>query len=399
MHTTPSHIPGLIFILASLTGMAPLAIDAYLPAIPTIAASIGSNIHAVELSISIFLGGFGLGQLIGGPFSDHFGRRKATFTGLSIFFIGSLGICFIQSVEMLWLARFVQAIGGGIAVVNSNAIIRDMSSGRESARNLSNMALILMLAPLLAPVIGTLILKFSGWRAIFVFLLAYALLLITLFYFKMPETHVRHSQKISIIKRYWMVISHRQALAYVFSLASAQGALFAFITGSPSVYMEFFKLPETIYPIYFGVNILALIAANRINNRLLRKTSPHSLLTFGQLAQCVATAILFLYVILFNDLSSYIFAALMMLILSCHGFIMSNGMSSMIEFFPTNSATATALSGACGFTTGAVTGSLVGIFGDGTPLPMAVVLLGCALTGITLRTLLQRGTQEPLTAS
>lgn len=386
-------------MLASLTGMAPLAIDAYLPAIPTIANAIGSNVHAVELSISLFLGGFGLGQLIGGPFSDHFGRRIATFAGLTLFAFGSLGICFIQSVEMLWAARVIQAIGGGVAVVNSNAIIRDISSGKESARNLSNMALILMIAPLLAPMIGTLILKFSGWRAIFVFLLAYALILIIVFYCKMPETRVKHTQKISILTRYWMVLSHRQALAYVFTLTCAQAALFAFITGSPSVYMGYFGLSETIYPLYFGINILALIVANRINNRMLRSYSPHSLLTFGQILQCCAAASLLFYVTFFSDLSSYLFAALMMLIMSSHGFIMSNSMSSTIEFFPTNSATATALMGAFGFTTGAITGSLVGIFGDGTPLPMAIVILGCTTTGILLRNLLQRKKPEPLTTS
>ena len=394
--THKHSIPGLIFMLAGLTAMAPLAIDAYLPAIPSIADDIGASVHDVELSISFFLLGFGFGQLMGGPLSDHFGRRRSAFTGLLVFVVASFLICFIDDVHALWAFRILQALGGGIAVVNANAIIRDISSGKDSAKTLSNMALILMLAPLLAPVIGSFILGVIGWRAIFIFLLVYAVLLIIVFAVNMPETRVKHEHKISLWKRYWMVLSHRQALAYLFTLACAQGGLFAFITGSPSVYMGYFNLSENQYPIFFGVNILALIVSNRINNRMLRDKSPHQLLGLGQGMQFAAAILMFAYIYLVDQHSVYIFALLMMCIMACHSFIMSNSMSSTIEHFPTNSATATALLGACGFSTGALTGSLVGIYGDGTPLPMATVILCCTALGIVLRMSLQKR-EEPIT--
>jgi DHA1 family bicyclomycin/chloramphenicol resistance-like MFS transporter len=143
----------LLFLLARLTALAPLAIDAYLPAIPSMAISFGTSIHHVELSLSLFLAGFAVGQLIGGPLSDHFGRRLTIFVGLSIFAFGTLAIIFSSTLNGLLLFRIIEALGGGMAVVNSGAIIRDVSSGRDSAHNLSQMALIMMMVPLLAPAI------------------------------------------------------------------------------------------------------------------------------------------------------------------------------------------------------------------------------------------------------
>lgn len=228
MASTPKHsvntIPGLIFILAGLTALAPLATDAYLPAIPTIARDLGHSVHDVELSISLFLAGFSIGQLLGGPFSDHFGRRLSIFIGLGLFATGSLAIFFTPSIEWLWALRVIQALGGGLTVVNTPAIVRDLSSGKESARTLSRMAVILMLAPLLAPLFGSLILQTLGWPMIFGALFIYALMLAITIHRVLPETRRVQLDRPSALRRYWMVLRHRHALGYLFPPVSATAA-------------------------------------------------------------------------------------------------------------------------------------------------------------------------------
>ncbi len=384
----------LILFLAALTAMTPLAIDAYLPAMPDMSAFFNVSIHDTELSLSLFLAGFAVGQIIGGPFSDHFGRRAATGTGISLFCLGTLGIIFSPSIEWVWACRIIEALGGGLAVVNSAAVIRDLSKGQESARHLSNMAIIMMLAPLLAPLIGMLLLHMSGWRLIFDFLLVYGLLIGSTLFFKLPETRLIVSDRPSAFRRYKMVLSNRCAVGFIFSQCFALGGMFAFITGSPSVYMGYFGVSETVYPFLFGINVVSMMFFNRLNLRLLHQYRPQQILSLGQAGQLLTAAVLLLYVSFVQSPSLYLVLPLIVVFIGLMGLIVSNATSSTVEYFPTNSATATALLGAAGFATGAVSGSLVGVLGDGTAWPMSVVMFSCALFAPLLRWLMQYGLTE-----
>jgi DHA1 family bicyclomycin/chloramphenicol resistance-like MFS transporter len=398
MNPAVPALRSLILFLAALTAMTPLAIDAYLPAMPDMATFFAVSIHDVELSLSLFLAGFALGQIVGGPFSDHFGRRAATGSGISLFCLGTLGIIFSPSMDWVWLFRVLEAFGGGLAVVNSAAVIRDLSHGQDSARHLSNMAIIMMLAPLLAPLIGMLLLHMSGWRLIFSFLLVYGLVIGSALFFRLPETRRIHEQRPNAFRRYWMVLSNRYALGFVFSQCFALGGMFAFITGSPAVYMGFFDVSETVYPFLFGVNVLAMMLFNRLNIRLLNRYAAQRLLTVGQTGQVITALLLFSYISLSNDPSLYVVMPLIMVFVGIMGLIVSNATSSTVEFFPTNSATATAVLGAAGFTTGALSGTVVGLLGDGSPWPMALVMLLCAVSGPLLRCLMQGASQAPTTS-
>jgi DHA1 family bicyclomycin/chloramphenicol resistance-like MFS transporter len=380
----------LLILIASMTALAPLAIDAYLPAIPTIATYIGTSIHDVELSLSLFLIGFSMGQLLGGPASDHFGRRLTVFSGLLIFVIGTLGIILSNSLSELLIYRVIQAFGGGIAVVNSNAIIRDISSGKESAKNLSHVALIMMLAPLLAPLIGSSILHLANWQWIFVFLFVYALIVAIMIYLHIPETRIIQTEKTSTLQRYLMVLKNQHALAYLFALCCSYGGMFAFITGSPSVYMGYFGISEQAYPLFFGANILSMLTANRLNVLLLRYYQPDQILSLGQLLQFISGIGLLSYVFLANTVELGIVVTLIVIFIGTQGFIVSNATASTIELFPHNSGTASALLGASGFAIGALAGTFVGLMGDGTPLPMIFIMVTCSLLGISLRFIFQR---------
>lgn len=381
-------LPVSIFLIAALAAMPPLAVDAYLPAMPSIANALMADIHAVELSLSLFLGGFAIGQLIGGPFSDRFGRRKSIALGIVFFLIGSLIIVFCPSIEWLWAGRIVQALGGGLAVVNSSAIIRDVSSGKDSARLMSHMAIIMMLAPLLAPTLGMLLMKLGGWRTIFIFLVLYAIALVITLYFRLPETRIKSAVPVNVWQRYKMVLSHRKAMSYLFSQCFAYAGMFAFITASPLVYMEYFGVSTTVYPFLFGGNILCMVTANRINVFLLRRYQPSQLLSIGQTIQLVMGSLLVAYLLLAPTLSLYVIVGLVMLFVGSHAFIVSNATASTVEFFPTNSGTATALMGASGFFAGAFSGAFVSMLGDGSPWPMAIVMASCAVLSPLMRFIL-----------
>ena len=225
--STPS-IRSLAILLAMLVAVAPLAIDMYLPAMKLMADDLSTAIHYVEVSVSTFLFGFAMGQLMGGPLSDTFGRKPIIAVGLTIFSMTSLMLTQTESIEYLLLLRALQAIGGGMATVNSSAIIRDLFVGKEMAKVLSMVAIVMMSAPLIAPMIGTMLITFLNWQAIFYGLAIYSLLVMALLFWRLPETnHNRKSSpsrdttkaKPKLWHSYKRVLSHPQAMRYVMAIS------------------------------------------------------------------------------------------------------------------------------------------------------------------------------------
>lgn len=385
---------GLIWMLAALVSIGPLSIDAYLPGLPQLAASLGISIHDAELTISFFLIGFALGQLVGGPVSDQYGRRKTILVGLCIFSAGSLLAALTPSIELLWLARILQAFGGGIGVVNTMGVIRDLFSGKESAQAMSRVVSIMMVAPLLAPFLGSLILTVSNWRAIFALLVAYAIILLLVLMRSLPETHQPNTgPSISPVQRYLEVGRHRGVLGYLFSAAFSHAGMFAFITGSAVVYMGHYDVSASLFPVLFGLNIVTLFGCNRINAVLLNRRPALQLLRMGQrlqLAIGATTLALFLLI----DMPLWLLVLMIMLFMGQHGFIMANSVASAVDYFPRSAATSSALITASGFLVGAGTGLLVGLLGDGSPIPMLTIMAACPLLGMSLRHLLHQPLRE-----
>jgi drug resistance transporter, Bcr/CflA subfamily len=376
------HIPGLIVMLAALTALTPLSIDAYLPAMPAIASDLGVSIHDIELTVGLYLAGFALGQLFGGPYSDHFGRRAAIFTGLAIFLLATLWAMLTEHDHGFWLARALQGFGGGISAVNSMAIIRDRHSGRESAQAMSRITSIIMLAPLLAPIIGALILKFSHWRGIFVFLFVYGSILAVILFLRLPETGaLRQGPPSNPLRNYLSVLRHRHALGYLCAVVAAYAGLFSFISASPGIYLGYYGISASVYPILFGANIITLLLCNRINIHLLHRYPPQRLLQMAQVVQLLAATILLLGYLL-TPLPVWVLLILVMLFIGMQGFVVSNATAGASEYFPHTAATAAALIGACGFAAGSVGSVMTGVLGDGTPLPMVSIMFTGAASGL-----------------
>lgn len=386
MSASTQPIRGFAWLLAALVALGPLAIDAYLPAMPEMAEDLGTSLHNIEITLSVFLVGFAAGQLIGGPFSDRFGRRLTILVGLSLFILGSVFIALGSRIELLWVGRVLQAFGGGMGVVNTMAVVRDRYAGSESAKILSQIVTIMMAAPLLAPFIGALLLLVSDWRSIFWFLALYAVILLILLRRYLPETRKvqQHAQKQSVWQRYRSVIQNKRAAGFLFAVAFSNAGMFAFLTSSPGVYMGYYQISPTLYPVLFALNIVTLSICNQINIRLLRHHSPANILQRGQSLQLMVGAIMLVLVLLFS-LPIWLLVPQIMIFVGLQGFVVANGMSAVTDEFPYNSATATALISASGFTLGAFTGAISAFLSDGSPLAMVAVMACCPLIGITLR--------------
>lgn len=380
-------------LVAANTALAPFAIDAYLPAMSAIAERIGASIHHTELSLSTFLAGFALGQLLFGPLSDRLGRKPVLLSGLVVFLLASLMIATIGTLTQLLAWRFVQALGGGACVVNSAAIVRDCFSGREAAKVMSTMAMIMMLAPLIAPMVGSVLLYLADWWLIFVFLAAYAAFLLWLMGTRLPETRSADAPLATprqVLANYASVLRHREAMGYIFAVASAFAGMFAFVTASPFLYLEHYALSPGLYPLAFGANVVVMALSNRLNIRLLSWRSPQQNLRLGLLLQLLAAIGLVLAVATGVD-SLLTVIPLIMLFMGVIGLIAPNAISSLLDHFSHMSATATALLGSLQFSCGALAGVVVGAFEVDSAWPMVLTMLATALVGnIGLRTLAAR---------
>ncbi|QOR38371.1 Bcr/CflA family multidrug efflux MFS transporter [Billgrantia diversa] len=370
-------------LVATNTALAPFAIDAYLPAMSALADTIGASIHHTELSLSAFLAGFALGQLLFGPLSDRVGRKPVLLGGLVAFFLASLVITTVDSLSELLAWRFVQALGGGATVVNSAAIVRDCFSGREAAKVMSTMAIIMLLAPLVAPVVGSGLLYLGDWWLIFIFLAGYAAFLMWLMGTRLPETRAPGSPSASprqMLGNYLSVLRHREAMGYVCAASMSFAGLFAFITASPFLYLEHYGLSPGLYPLVFGVNVVTMAASNRLNIRLLRWRSPQQNLRLGLAIQLAAATGLALLVATGLE-SLWTVVPLIMLFAGTIGLIAPNAISSLLDHFHHMSATAAALQGSIQFSCGALAGVLVGAFQIDSAWPMVATMLGASLAG------------------
>ncbi len=351
---------GFILILAMLTSISPLAIDVYLPSFTQISKYFYTSIDQIEVTLSIYLIGFALGQLVGGPLSDRYGRKIFIFVGLSIYILFSFMISISSSVEQLWVFRFFQAIGGGFAVVNTSAIVRDMFHGKEGAKVFSMISMVMMIAPMIAPVIGASILHFFSWQFIFIFLSIYAGLLL-FFITKLPETSPKNKTK-NMFTNYITILKNKNAVLLMLAGGFGISALFIFITKSSFIYMEYYKLDSIYFSLLFGLNAVGLIIATKLNIILLEKHSSIKLFLYAIIFQMLIAGSLF-FLSSLNILPIMIIG--FVLYVSTLGLIFANVLSLLLEHFKTISATATALNGVIGFSISALVGFIASLFHDG----------------------------------
>ena len=380
----------LPIMLGALSGLTPLAIDMYLPAIPTIARDLGSSVELVQLTVSTFLGGFALGQLFYGPLADSLGRKPVLLFGIGLFMLASIGCAFAPSLPWLLACRLLQALGGAAGAVVVNALLRALFSGEEMVRVMTVVVLTMTLAPLLAPVLGGALLIWH-WSVIFLVLALLATLLWFTMLLTLPETlPTERRQPLrwrSVLGNYAKVLTHGRAMGSLLSGTLASAGMFAFISGSPYVYIDYFGVPAHHYGWLFGLNVLLLMSMTWLNGRLVKKVGILPMLRLALLFAGLASGLLLLSGTTgWGGLWGVVVPVV--LYIGPMGVVGTNTTSHLLGFFPENAGTAAALAGSFRFAGGALAGMAVNALPATSPLPMTAVMACCGLSALICYTLL-----------
>jgi MFS transporter, DHA1 family, multidrug resistance protein len=380
---THVHYYRLALILGALTAVGPLAIDMYLPALPTIAREFGTAVSVVQSSLAAYFIGIAIGQAFYGPLSDRLGRKPVLYLGLALFMISSIGCALAGSVDVLIAFRFLQALGGCAPIVVPRAVVRDHFDQAGSVRMLSVLMLVMGLAPILAPLIGGQLLVHFGWRAVFWVLTAYAAVWLTVVAMLLPESlpsarRLRKPIK-DVLAVYWLLVRDRRFMGYALSGALIFAGLLAYISGSPFVFIELFHVSPERYGLFFGANAVGIIVASQINRWLVGRVDTHRILSI--VLPVAMTAGLVLVVDAYSGFGGFpgILIPLFFYI-ACHGFVLPNTTALAMAPHGRVAGSASALLGTLQFVLGAVAGGLIGAFANGTAVPMAAVVAGCGAT-------------------
>jgi MFS transporter, DHA1 family, multidrug resistance protein len=359
--------PYLLILLSILSAIAPISIATYLPAMPSMAKYYDLPISYIELSLSIFMFGFSLGQLFGGPISDGKGRRFCSLLGLFGFAFFSFLIIFSTTVYELWIYRFLEAFFAGFIVINATAIIRDLYSGKEAANYFSLLGSIRSIVPMIAPMIGAFILLFAPWKAIFVFLTIYSLFLAFLIIKDLEETYT-YTKK-NIVESYMSVLKHKRAMMMMFVLALGFSSMFSIITKLSFIYMEHFKISVNLFSIYYGLSFVLLMIMATLNTKFMKYFSQVNILKTAVSIQILFAA---LFTFFYEDINLYFTIALLGLYISMNGLIYGNGTSLVLENFPKNAGVASALIGVIQFGLASIISSIIVSFHGETLLPIGI---------------------------
>lgn len=387
-NTDPTAIkPGwyVLAVLSMLMGFASISTDLYLPAMPLMAQSLGADTGMMELTISGYLIGFSLGQLFWGPISDKYGRRSSVAIGLVLFMIGSAGCALTDNAQHLIAWRIIQAVGACAGVAISRAMVNDLYKGNHAAKMLSTLITVMAIAPLIGPTVGGQITAFAGWRTIFWLLVGVgALTLIALL--TIPETlpaNKRNQESLGLaMMRYTEIIRDKRLLGYVGTGAFLYLGMYAYVAGTPFVYISYYHVPAQKYGLLFAIGIVGIMSANILNTRLVLRYGYDRVLLAGCLVcACSAIATAFVASSGFGGLCGIV--ASLFVFVSTTGLIVANSITGAMALFPERAGAVSALTGSMQYGSGIIGSGLVGVFADGTPWPMGWVIasagIGCLL--------------------
>ena len=390
---TKSEYLTLILTLGALTALGPLAIDLYLPAIPSIAKSMGEPLSHIQYTLSAYTMGFALSQLVYGPLSDRIGRRKVLFPGLFFFSLTSLMAAYCTTAVELIVVRVLQSFAAAALLVTIPAMARDLLPRKEVAKALSSILMVMTVAPLVAPLLGGQILQHFGWEMIFVVLAGVAALTFVLALARIQETLPVADRLMipptQLALNYANIIRHRDAMSCILCHALFFGGLFAFISGSPFIYIELFGVPPHEYGLLFSVNVLTMTVTNILNIRLVEKFKLFSILRAGSVLSALAgIALLFNAYTGFGGLAGIMIPVA--IFIACISFTGPNSNAIALSYFPKSAGSANALAGALRFSFAGIASALVGVFHDGTAVPMTAVMAGCGILSLASLALTKR---------
>jgi DHA1 family bicyclomycin/chloramphenicol resistance-like MFS transporter len=377
----------LAILLGASVAISPLAMDAYLPAFPDIAAAFGVPVHRVGLTLGVFLLGLSVGHVVGGPLSDAYGRDRVMLFGVALFGLGSLLSAISPNFEALMAFRLVQAIGAGACVVSVPAIARDHTSGSDAARLFSLIGLVIFIAPAVAPTLGTVLVRLWDWPAIFVFLAVYAAVLLpvlrlTLFAGPQPRPVQGSVSPRTLIANYGRVLGHAPAMRILAVQSLVFSVMMVFLTNGSFIFQEWYGLSHEWFSAIMA-GIVAIMAAFNLSNRwLLRRFAPAHILRAAVGLQ--VAALVYVVAVASTDPPLAAFLPGVALAIGSFGAGMPNSFSLYLESFYRIAATASAVMGVVRFAVAGVISGVSSVLVAGELLNAVAMMLACAAAALAL---------------
>ncbi|MBK5538851.1 multidrug effflux MFS transporter [Pseudomonas sp. TH05] len=381
-----------ILILGALSAFGPLAIDFYLPAFPAMALAFGTDEKHVQLTLAAYFLGLSIGQLAYGPVADRFGRRMPLLVGVSLFTLASLACAYAPNLEWLIAARFVQALGGCAGMVISRAVVSDKCDAVGSAKVFSQLMLVMGLAPILAPMLGGLLVNLYGWQSIFIMLTAFSALSGLAVALGLPESlpaGLPRQPLSGSLRQYGRLLADRIFLGHALTGGIAIAGMFAYIAGSPFIFIKLYEVPAEHFGWFFGINAGGFILVAQINARLLAKRGPTFLLA-RTVWIYLAAALVLLGISSMHTQKLWPLLLPLFVCIASLGCIIPNASACAMNGQGARAGSASALLGCLQFSVAAGAAWLVGFLHDGSAMPMAMVISLCGVLAVTMAVLTRR---------
>lgn len=379
-------------VLATLMAFGSISTDLYLPAMPQMARDLGAGTGVMEFTISGYLVGFSLGQLLWGAVSDRVGRRWPIAIGILLFILGSAGCALAATAPQVVGWRVVQAIGACAGVVLSRAMVRDLFPREQAAQKLSMLIVIMAAAPLVGPLVGGQLLVIASWHWIFWLLVAIGLVTLVAL-FTVPETLAPAQRDADAVRRaigrYGELLRDRRIIASAGIGGFFYAGAFAYIAGTPFAFITYYHVPPRLYALLFGAAILGIMAVNMLNARLAPRFGSGRLLRWGAgLAAVTGIAAAITAATGWGGLAGL--AVPLLLFCALNGLIVANSLAAALSAWPERAGAASALVGAIHYGSGIVGSALLGVLADGTPWPLGLIVALGGLGSLACTRLLPR---------
>ncbi|CDG20937.1 Bicyclomycin resistance protein [Xenorhabdus poinarii G6] len=386
MQQERSSYLGLVLILGLLSMLMPLAIDMYLPSMPTIAHDFSVNDGLVQMTLSSYILGFAIGQMIYGPMSDSLGRKPVILGGVIVFTLSSAACALAQDIDTFIFMRFLHGFSAAAAGVVINALMRDKFTKEEFSRSMSFVTLVMIIAPLLAPMLGGMIMYWFSWHAIFWFIALVAVIAIALVALFINETLPKEKRQRfhlqTTLKQFVMLFRQRQVLCYILASGFSFAGMFSFLSVGSFVYIRLNGVPEQHFGYYFGLNIVFLFIMATINSQCVRRFGPLKMLRIGLIVQFIMGLWL-----LFSTLFDLGFISLVMgvaLYISGISMITSNTMAVVLDDYPHMAGTVSSLAGTIRFSIAALVGIILSFLPEESAWPMVGSMALCVIFAMLL---------------
>ncbi|MFC3607807.1 multidrug effflux MFS transporter [Stutzerimonas tarimensis] len=376
----------ILILLGALSAFGPLAIDLYLPAFPALAQAFGTDIEHVQLTLAAYFVGLAIGQLIYGPLIDRFGRRGPLLIGVVLFSLSSLACALVPDLDWMVAARFIQALGGCVGMVAARTVVRDLCDPTTTAKVFSQLVLVMGVAPILAPVLGGVLLAAFGWPSMFIVLALFGSVCGLAVWRWLPETYPADMPRRPLggaLANYGRLLRDSSFVGNALAGGFAMGGMFAYIAGSPFVYIELYEVSTQHYAWLFGLNAAGFILLAQVNAALMRLRGPQFWLMRWVWVH-FASGMALLAVALAQPAALWPLLLPLFCSIASLGCIMPNATACALARHGANAGSASALLGSLQFSIAAVTSAMVGALHDGSSVPLAGVIAVCALLALAL---------------